>query len=419
MMLKSYYLILLLTVTVFSQNRMVTSVNWQGNKRMNLKFLAAFIETKVGLPLDSLKVENDVAALTRLNGISNVTFAISPIDQEECAVTFKVIENYSILPNVELWTTDAAAAAYRLGLYDYNFLGKNNSIGGFYQYNGVSSYGISFSAPFLFSSNLGIETNFRKISSIEPIFINKIPSQYQYSNKGIDFSVVYRLNFRNSFKLGFTVFNEKYEYISGEQSPEVPQFFEIDKASVKSTYDFNNLKYDFYLVKGFKNQLFSQVVINDNKLQDKFVVFRNDLLFFSRIGKNGNWGTRLQLGLSTNSNSPFAPFALDNNMNIRGVGNIVDRGTGVIVINTEYRKTLYEKKWFVLQGNAFIDSGTWRNPGGSFTDFITNENIKVYPGVGLRIIHKAIFNAVFRIDYGYGITKNANNGIVFGVGQYF
>jgi hypothetical protein len=42
-------------------------------------------------------------------------------------------------------------------------------------------------------------------------------------------------------------------------------------------------------------------------------------------------------------------------LNIRGVGNIIDRGTAAIVLNTEYRYTLYEKGWFSLKGNTFID----------------------------------------------------------------
>jgi hypothetical protein len=51
-------------------------------------------------------------------------------------------------------------------------------------------------------------------------------------------------------------------------------------------------------------------------------------------------------------------FSLDNNLNLRGVGNIIDRGTGTIVLNSEFRKTFYEKM-VCTQGNAF-DSGTWR-----------------------------------------------------------
>jgi hypothetical protein len=125
------------------------------------------------------------------------------------------------------------------------------------------------------------------------------------------------------------------------------------------------------------------------------------------------------LGLASNDKTPFAPFSVDNNVNIRGVGNIIDRGTGSIVLNTEYRYTVIDKSWFVLQGNAFVDAGSWRNPGGEFVDFVDSKNFRIYPGLGLRIMHKKIFNAIFRIDYGYGITKNASRGFVFGIGQYF
>ena len=386
---------------------------------MNVKFMTEFIQTKINQPLDSLKLKNDLAALTRLNGVSNITYTVSKAADDNFDVTYIVIENFSILPNLSLWTTDATTVAYRTGLYDYNFLGRNNTVGGFYQYNGVSSFGFNFSAPFLFSANLGIETSFQKLSSIEPIFISNLPAEYQYTNTGFELLGVFRVNYRNSLKLGASFFNEIYEYRNGETSVDVPQYFKVDKVLYKSNYNYNNLKYDFYLVNGFKNDLFGQFVTSKNKFQDDFVIVWNDLSYFKRIGRAGNWASRLRLGLSTNSDSPFAPFTLDNNLNIRGVGNIIDRGTGTIVLNTEYRKTLYEKGWFVLQGNAFIDSGTWRRPGGNFSDFLNSDNLRVYPGVGLRFIHKTIFNATFRIDYGYGITKNASSGIVFGIGQYF
>ena len=144
----------------------------------------------------------------------------------------------------------------------------------------------------------------------------------------------------------------------------------------------------------------------------------NDFNFYKNFGYT-NCASRLRLGISTNVNSPFSPFAVDNNVNIRGVGFLVDRGTAMIVLNNEIRQTLFEKKWFVLQGNAFIDAGTWRNPGGTFDDLLTQKNIRVYSGLGLRFIHKTIFDAVFRIDYGIGLTQNKNSGIVFGIGQFF
>ena len=187
----------------------------------------------------------------------------------------------------------------------------------------------------------------------------------------------------------------------------------------KLIYTHENLNYFYFYISGFKSVFNGQFVSSEIKSQNNFIIAWNDFLYYKRVGDKGNWANRLRLGLSTNNDSPFAPFALDNNVNLRGVGNAVDRGTGSIVFNTEYRHTFLEKKSIVVQGNGFIDAGTWRNPGGSLSTFGDSENINVYTGIGVRIIHKKIFNAILRIDYGYGITKNANRGFVFGIGQYF
>ena len=126
--------------------------------------------------------------------------------------------------------------------------------------------------------------------------------------------------------------------------------------------------------------------------------------------------------MSSNEKTPFAPFALDNNVNLRGVGILVDRGTGSFVWNTEYRHTVYDKKWLAIQTNVFTDFGAWRNPGGKLNDFFKKENVHIFSGIGLRFISKKIYNATFRIDYGFRILdkeKGSKGGLVFGIGQYF
>jgi len=62
---------------------------------------------------------------------------------------------------------------------------------------------------------------------------------------------------------------------------------------------------------------------------------------------------------------------------------VVDRGTASIVLNTEYRHTFYEKGWFALQGNAFIDAGTWQDPGGDLGDLIEGESASLFTGLGI------------------------------------
>jgi outer membrane protein insertion porin family len=193
----------------------------------------------------------------------------------------------------------------------------------------------------------------------------------------------------------------------------------VNKHLLKLIYDYEDIAYFYHYLDDFRSNFNFQYVGSSDAALPEFLIGFNDFSYYKRIGNCGNWANRLRLGLASNVDSPFAPFTADNNLNIRGVGNTIDCGTGAIVFNTEYRHTLVDKKWFVLQSNVFIDGGFWRNPGGNFSDFLDNENLRIYPGVGLRFVHKRIFNAIFRIDYGYGITKNSANGIVFGIGQYF
>lgn len=417
-MKKIFCSIVFICFQLFAQSQTIENIEWKGVKKMNTKFMTEFIQSKIGNPVDSLKLENDVDALTRLNGISKVTYEISTLTSEKCNLIFTLVEDFSIIPNLTLWTTDITTA-YRIGLYDYNFLGRNVTAGGFYQYNGVKSFGFNYSAPFLFSPKFGLEASVQKLGSIEPIFFEGTKAQYQYINTSAELLGVFRLNYRNSFKFGFSIFNEDYKYQNGATSVYVPLQLKVDKYLVKSNYLYDNLKYDYYLVKGIRNSSFFQVVATNNDFQKNFIIGWNDLSYFKRVGTNGNWANRLRLGLASNISTPFAPFSVDNNLNIRGVGNVIDRGTGTIVFNTEFRKTLYEKKWFVMQANTFIDAGTWRQPGENFSNFFDKKNIRVYPGVGLRFMHKTIFNAIFRIDYGFGISENGSKGIVFGIGQYF
>jgi len=271
----------------------------------------------------------------------------------------------------------------------------------------------------LFGKQYGLAINYQNLTTQEPVFFDNTTADYKYNNESLEILGLFEINFHHKIEFGINYFTEDYKYKSGATSPDVPQELNVHKLLYKGIYEYNNLDYSYQYVSGFKSRFNFQYVRSTSDMLPSFLIGWNDFFFFKRVGEKGNWANRLRVGLSTNDNTPFAPFSVDNNLNVRGVGNTIDRGTGVFLLNTEYRYTLYEKGWFIFQGNAFVDAGSWRNPGGDFGDFIKSQNIRVYPGLGLRFIHKKIFNAIFRIDYGFGITKDATKGFVFGIGQYF
>lgn len=408
-----------LAAVSFSQEKVVYDVKIKGAKKTKESFIKKILTVKNGQPLDSLQLEKDIVRLKRLPAISHAYYQVFYSHENLYNVFIYLEENKTVIPLVNFWTSTNQQFSYKLGLFDYNFLGRNMAFGGFYQFNGFDTYAINFRAPNLFSRKFGLALNYQDWKSEEPLYFNDDSANYMYNNVSYEVLALYEADFKNTFNFGINFFSEKYEYLSGATDPSVPQSLDLDKVLLKLVYMYDGLDYYYQYVDGFKSILYAQYVTSNNDFQDKFFVAWNDFFYYKRVGDRGNWANRLRMGLSSNQETPFAPFALDNNVNLRGVGILVDRGTGSVVLNSEYRHTLIEKDWFVLQGNAFIDAGTWRTPGGRLDDFFQSQNIRVFTGLGLRFIHKKIYNAIFRIDYGYGITKNESKGIVFGIGQYF
>jgi outer membrane protein assembly factor BamA len=410
----------LLTHLAFTQEGTILDLKIQGNTKLKSSFIKKISDIKSGAKLDSIAIEADIKRLKRLPSIAHAYYQVFPAGDATYNVFYTIEENFTIIPSANVYTTNNGEFAYRLGLYEFNLFGRNMTFGGFYQKDIYSSYALNFRAPFLFSRQLGLAVNYQDLTTQEPVFFDNGTADYKYNNVSTEVLGLFQLDFNNRFELGVNYFTEDYQYKSGALSPNVPQELRVHKLLYKLIYEYNNLNYDYQYVEGFRSIFNFQYVTSRNEAQlPAFLIGWNDFQYFKRFGNKGNWATRLRLGVATNNETPFAPFSVDNNLNIRGVGNVIDRGTAAIVLNTEYRYTLYEKGWFSLQGNAFIDAGSWRNPGGDLGDFGDAQNIRVYPGVGVRFIHKKIFNAIFRIDYGYGVTKDATQGLVFGIGQYF
>ncbi|QMU65593.1 MAG: outer membrane protein assembly factor [Flavobacteriaceae bacterium] len=417
------FLFLFCLFLVFSelkaQEPVIYDMKIRGAKRTRVSFIKKIMESKAGDKLDSLMLTNDIANLRRLPGISHAYFQVFYSHDNFYNVYIDIEDNFTIIPFVNFYTTNNNEFAYRIGLHEYNFLGKNIIIGGFFQRDIYNSYAVNFRAPYLFTRKLGLAVNFQSLTTQEPVFFDGTTSDYKYNNTSYEALGLYQFNFKNRVELGMSFFTEDYQYKSGATNPNVPQALVVNKSLVKLIYEYNDLDYYYESVSGFRSLFNFQYVSTRNQILPNFSIAWNDFFYYKRVEEKGNWANRLRVGFATNSDSPFAPFSVDNNINIRGVGNTIDRGTGVVVLNTEYRYILYKKNNITVQGNVFVDAGSWRNPGGNFGDFSRADNVRVYPGLGLRFIHKKIYNAVFRVDYGYGITKNATRGFVFGIGQYF
>ena len=415
-------LFLLFVGFLHSQENQVIQVKIEGAEKLKTSFVNKILTTKKYQKLDSIKLENDLIFLKRLPAISNAFYEVHFVEKNNYEVLFFLEENFTIIPEVNFWTTTNKQFAFKIGLYDYNLFGRNITFGGFYQNNGFNSYGVNFRAPNLFTKKWGLAVNHQNWKSEEPLFFKNTSANYLYNNISFEVLALHQFNLKNSIDFGVNIFSEDYTYLSGATDSSVPQKLNLNKALFKRVYTYDSLNYYYQYVSGFKSVLYAQYVLTENDFQNEFLIAWNDFLYFKRVGNKGNWANRLRFGLSTNENSPFAPFALDNNVNIRGVGFLVDRGTGVATLNSEFRYTIYDKNWLAIQTNIFTDIGSWRDPGGELNDFLKSEKLRIYSGFGLRFISKKVYNATFRIDYGFKVydgKSNSKGGLVFGIGQYF
>jgi len=407
-------LFMLIYTLCLSQSKHIHSVKYEGLKKTRITFIQKTSLIKELAVIDSFLIEKDLQNLKRLPSIANATYTINQDSAGEYNLTYKFEENFTVIPTFSIWTS-VRNVAFKIGVVEFNFLGTNKSIGGYYQYNGFHSYFLGYKDPFLFSRKFGIEINHSNWTSEEPLYFDEETANYKYSNLSFEILGLYQANYNHKISFGVTQFKETYNYLNGYQASDIPTDVSKNKTMLKLGYEYNDLNYFFYLLSGFKSSLSYQHVV----IPEPFWIAWNDFNCYLRIGKKGNYAVRARLGLANNDNSPFAPFALDNNVNIRGIGNIIDRGTATIVLNNEYRYSLYDRKWLAIQANVFVDAGTWRNPGGDFTDFTDQENVKIYSGLGVRFIHKRIYGATLRIDYGVNLKETKEGGLVFGIGQYF
>jgi len=412
-----------LTAYASAQNQQIDQIRFEGLKKTKETFLRKLIITKPNSTLDSINITKDIDRLNRLAGIAKASYTY---DEELNTLVYQIEENFTIIPGLRISTANNGDFAFRVSVFEFNGFGNNQLIGGFYERDVFNSYGFFWEHPFLFSNKVGLGFNYQNRSTQEPIFFEAGTKDYRFKSKSLESQVLFSFDFNNEADFGISYINESYDFIGTDPIPGAPAILEANKLLYKGAYRYVDLNIDYQYLDGVTNEFTGEYVhfLNGDApaeifLQD-FLSLRNDFLYYKKVGAKGNWASRLRLAASIgNEDSPFAPFSLDNQLNIRGVGNTVDRGTAAIVLNTEYRQTFYEKNWFVLQGNAFLDVGSWRNPGEPFSELLDGSTARVYPGFGVRFIHKRIFNAVFRLDYGFGVSKNATNGIVFGIGQYF
>lgn len=399
----------------------IETLEFRGLKKTKASYLNRFLDSRANNLLDTIQVKRDIQRLKNLTAIANAHYRIDKdsitqktklIFEIEEALTFFPIVNFGVIRN-NFW--------FQLGFTDVNWLGKGLQLTTFYQnIDRRHNFSLYTRIPYLNGSRWGTSFSFLKFASTEPLYFEDATVFYDYDNLSFGLTGIYELSRQQFLEWGGTYFVENYkkdERHLGEDTPG-PAALRQPKSLFKIVHQINQIDYHFFYLSGFYNSFNAQTVYNFND-QTWFHIVLSDTRYFKRVSKRGNLAARLRLGISTNNDTPFAPFVLDSHVNIRGSGNRIDRGTAVMVLNLEYRQSFFEEERFAGQVVAFSDFGTWRSPGRGLEDLVQRGSFRHFVGVGGRLIYKKAFNAMLRIDYGIDVYNFEERGWVIGIGQYF
>lgn len=423
---KSILLTFLLSIVFLSNSwtqadtkRIIDAVEFQGLKRTQATYLKQFVQAARGIPFSDSLLQNDVQMLKNVASIGNAEYRIDT-SSTLFKVIFEVEEVRTLLPIVNFGGIKGNVW-FQLGFTDINWQGKGQFFSASYQNTDRRHAGnIYYRIPRINGTNWGFSASLSRWATREPLYFDEGAVNYDYDNNSAAVTVIRNFGFNRSLEVGGTYFVEKYAKSEQQflETPPGPEDFTQPKLLSKIEYSENFLNYHFFYLKGLTWRITLQDVYNTID-QSWFHLLQFEGRKYNRIGDKGNFAARLKLGISTNNDTPFAPFVVDSHVNLRGVGNRIDRGTAQAVLNLEYRQTIYESKKWGAQLVAFSDLGTWRNPGGELSDLWDSDHFREFLGGGVRLIYNKIYGAVLRIDYGIDIVNKEQRGLVIGLGQYF
>ena len=397
----------------------LNEITFLGLTKTKVTYLKELIFSKEKQPTTLSAIEKDLQILKNTPGLKNVEFKLDTTDRE-IGLNFLLEERITALPSVNLggikdnfW--------FSLGYVENNFQGIGDFLLAYYQNNdGRHSGQLYYRKNRIGNSQYGMSFSLNKWASIEPLFFREGTFDYLYDFTSFTVTGIRNINQRGNVEIGLNYFVEKYSLIVDDISEFIPSPTKLTQPkllnSVKLTW--NRLDYDLFYLKGHQSTLNFQSVFTfeDKSLFTSFAF--EDKLFFL-LNNKLNLATRFRFAIATNNESPFAPFVVDSHINIRGVGNRIDRGTAQIILNLELRYTTFQKKNWGSQLIVFTDSGTWRNPGGALSDLFDTSEFRQFVGGGVRLIYQKVFGAVIRLDYGIDAYNPKQRGVVLGLGQYF
>lgn len=394
------------------------AIEFEGERRSREVYLMNFVNAEIGQPVDTSRLNQDVANLLNTNLFVDVDVELRDTLEGQKAVY--LIE--------EKWTSYPAGNGgiiddnfwIELGWRDNHFIGRGIRLSVLVKYYDRFSVNGYFKAPYWFGNDWGMEVNWDIGRTIEPITFGP-DSSVRYNQDKIMANALlsYAVKPSNFVFAGYELEISDYNNRDGIPDGAAAGLNEVQRMhrAVIRHHNRHHLNIWEQYLSGWSNEVIVKMgIVPDDERWYPF--FQNDLKLFWRPWKSGNVGNRLRVGIAENHPSVFAQFIQDSFLNARGLGNKPFRGTAELTNNFELRQTIYDRHWIALQAVTFCDYSVVRPPDGNFEDMFDPDTTRLFAGIGGRIFFKDFFDFILRADYGISLTDK-RGGFVLGLGQYF
>ena len=401
----------------------IDSVRFEGLTRTKASYLERIVKSKPGLECDSLRVVEDVCLLRNLNLFFIVESRIDQKSEGHVDVVFIILEAKYVYPIFSI-SGFKGQLKVTAGVNHINFLGRAQTLGGMYQYYDRHSFSLYHTARRHANSRTGHEVSISKNSTIEPLyFVDKengvdTVSSFNFDNYSVSLGGILWLGEYLNLSAGGQYMYENYEQRDDAFSLPMKQFF-FQKGQARLSLEYNKVEYVFEHMEGLKAKVYGEYIGTKDYPEASFFKGTAQVGYYHVIGDRSNIAGIAKFGLATNNAGPFSPFVLDGFINVRGIGNRMQRGTGELIVNLEYRYSFWRHRLFSVQAAVFSDYGTVRVAGDKFNTLFNQPDLHLFTGGGIRFHLNTWYKTCFRIDYSVNPTDASMHGITFGFGQFF
>ncbi len=407
-----------------SYSQRVNSISFTGLTITSEDYLRDIISCKENGEFIEKFFEDDIFLLRNLNLFFEVEGNATTTDSISYNLIFRIREANYLYPILSI-SGFKDQLKLQVGVNHINFLGRAQSIGVLYQFYDRHSFSVFHTAKRHSNQRTGHELALAKYSTVEPLYfadplIGDTVSSFNFDNYSVSAGGHYWLGRYTNIGLGAAYMYEDYQQRDDAFDVFGTKRFNFHKHQLRMHLESNKVENLFERQKGWKAKIYGEWIHTyTDGTAPSFLKLELSGSYYHLVGERGNLASSVRFGTSTNAESPFAPFVLDGFLNVRGIGNRVERGTAELIVNTEYRHTLLLHKIVTLQSAAFFDYGALRTAGKSFNTFFDGDHPNLFLGAGLRFNLNILYKTCIRIDYSVNPFDPSIQGFTFGFGQFF